>query len=57
MPKEIANKTEKGNLHQVQKCADEIFIDTRKKMTYRAEVRLSGLMVVRIMSKLLATKG
>lgn len=34
MPKEIANKTEKEIYIKCKKCADEIFGDTRKKMTY-----------------------
>lgn len=34
MPKEITNKAKKEIYIKCKKCADEIFIDTRKKMTY-----------------------
>ena len=33
-PKEIANKTKKITFVRCKKCGDEIFGDTKKKMTY-----------------------
>jgi len=33
MPQEIANKTKKATYIKCRKCGDEIFSDTKKKMT------------------------